>query len=528
MKRYLVISILAILAVTVYAQGEPAVVDGVTYEWYTNDLTHQYGYIAAGWDEQTPIQSLHIHSTINDGYEVLGIKNAAFQDNTDIVYLTIDEGLTFIGENAFSRCTNLKVAILPEGLESIREEAFAYCTGLSMMVIPSTVTDIQSHAFAGCTGVTDVYFLMTGADQLQAFDWWDGKYHEAPQEAGGMEFNTNAHTTVHLPAGTYDTYLQSGKLEAWLQAAEEDDNSYPLWWIVNYGVVGHDYTVSDDLAAIFIDKNGSLYAKDAGHWLTPDKAYPGETDYMLYSGLMNNHGNEYDQSNWVMLTHIGDGMVLNLKGSHITGGTITGTLIDKKNPTIQVSSEATLEKGDPATFTPNIYIAAAFMGRTQMGSDGKTYAFVQPKPQELIHMVWAIYNDNDQCFYLPKPEDGINTKQLVGGVAPCFDLNEEPEPQLVDGSIYVFDAINRRIVTAEQSRVSSRLNAPYTDGGKSDTFIVYPIQLPDEIITGQPDMSTSLKHHPTCWYSIDGFNLGTSRPTTPGLYINGTQKVVVQ
>ncbi len=113
-------------------------------------------------------------------------------------------------------------------------------------------------------------------------------------------------------------------------------------------------------------------------------------------------------------------------------------------------------------------------------------------------------------------------------MAPCFDLNEEPEPQLVDGSIYAFDAINRRIVTAEQSRVSSRLNAPYTDGGKSDTFIVYPIQLPDEIITGQPDMSTSLEHHPTCWYSIDGFNLGTSRPTTPGLYINGTQKVVVR
>ena len=31
--------------------------------------------------------------------------------------------------------------------------------------------------------------------QLQAFEgWWDGVYHDAPQQAGGMEFNTNEQT----------------------------------------------------------------------------------------------------------------------------------------------------------------------------------------------------------------------------------------------------------------------------------------------------------------------------------------------
>ena len=46
---------------------------------------------------------------------------------------------------------------------------------------------------------------------------------------------------------------------AWIPLVQ-DDNCYPLWWIVNYGVVGREYTVSDALAAVYVDKNGGLYA----------------------------------------------------------------------------------------------------------------------------------------------------------------------------------------------------------------------------------------------------------------------------
>ena len=59
--------------------------------------------------------------------------------------------------------------MLPEGLERIDEEAFASCTGLTTVTIPSTVTDLYAHSFTGCTGVTDVYFLMTDASQLDEF-----------------------------------------------------------------------------------------------------------------------------------------------------------------------------------------------------------------------------------------------------------------------------------------------------------------------------------------------------------------------
>lgn len=60
-----------------------------------------------------------------------------------------------------------------------------------------------------------------------------------------IEHNPDHGTLVHVPDGMYQAYRDSRKLEAWL--IEEDDNCYPLWWIVNYGVVGREYTVCDDL-----------------------------------------------------------------------------------------------------------------------------------------------------------------------------------------------------------------------------------------------------------------------------------------
>lgn len=179
MKKLLLIALLSVLTATVgHAANDGLVVDGVVYEWYENSIAHEYGYMAAGWDEKTPIQSLHIRGQVGE-YQVFGIANGAFEDNEDIVYLTIDEGITSIGQNAFFRCSNIEVAILPEGLEIIEEEAFAFCTSLTTMVIPSTVTEIQAHAFSECTGVTDVYFLMEDS-QLQDFEgWWDGIFRDA-------------------------------------------------------------------------------------------------------------------------------------------------------------------------------------------------------------------------------------------------------------------------------------------------------------------------------------------------------------
>lgn len=547
MKQFFLITLLTVLTATVGHAANEIIVDGVVYEWSSDDGA----YIVTGWDKETPIQSLHIRGVVND-LDVIAIDNAAFEDNEDIVYLTIDEGITSIGQNAFCRCHNIEVAILPEGLETIEEEAFAFCTSLTTMVIPSTVTEIQAHAFSGCTGVTDVYFLMTDVDQLNDFNWWDGVYTQpGEEEHGGMEFNTNQHTVIHVPAGIgmLQDYVDSEKFEAWLPLVQ-DDGCYPLWWIVNYGVVGREYTVSDDeIAVVYVDVDGGLYVKDDNHWLTPDKVYVGEIDYMMTTGLMNTLGNKYDQSNWVVLTNVGNNEnnedeLDSYTGKWIVGSSITGILKDKKNPVIELSNGAELIIGGDSPYQPNVYIPCSFMGRAQIGANDKTYAFVQPKPQELIHVEWTVYSEEEGCFYIPEPDEdyGINTMRLKGGFGVSYDLYENNDmPELKDRYIYAFDAINGLKTVSEPNENETKLKfghlkdevepqyKPYTDGGVSDKFIVYPLELPENPpMTGVPDIVDDFAQRNKVWYSIDGRFVGTTKPTVPGLYIYGNRKVIVK
>ena len=515
MMRHIILFTLIILTSWLSHAANDIVVDGVVYHWSNSDL----GYIVTGWDEETPIQSLHICGTFEDG-DVVGIQSGAFQDNTDIVYAKIDEGIIYIGENAFSGCENMKYVVLPEGLVTIEEEAFAFCSSLELFAIPSTVRNIEARAFMGCTSVTDVYFnitdeeaLMADPDDPDAFVWWDGWYqnifgdYQSYDPHGGIEFNrsllpdavihndytgedvTIEHnpdhgTLIHVPAGMYQTYVDSRKLEAWL--IEEDDNCYPLWWIVNYGVVGREYTVCDYLTGIYVDVNGDLYAKDDECWLMPDKAYPGEVDYMKNCGLLENHGNIYDQSNWVVLTGLETPEIY--KMYRIQGASITGVLRDKHNPVIEVSS--TPVKGDQSHYEHNIYITASLMSRTQVVNNGWTFAFVRPKPQEVAYYEWSVYYDNNE-FYMPAPdyEQGSNKYAIKGGMIIYDDLYEEPPmPYLYENGYYPFYAISR-YKTAEDMewRLSGPNRAvmtfePYLESGLTPWYDIYPLLLPDEPI----------------------------------------------
>lgn len=228
-------------------------------------------------------------------------------------------------------------------------------------------------------------------------------------------------------------------------------------------------------------------------------------------------------------------------GKWIVGSSITGTLKDKKNPVIEVRNGAELIIGSDSPYQPNIYIPCSFMGRAQIGANDKTYAFVQPKPQELIHVEWAICNDDDGCFYQPAPNGQANTQELKGGFQVCYDLfkaEAEDRPELIPSYIYTFDAINRLITDEEANETKSKFGRlkdgetqyePFTEGGLSDKFIVYPLYLTqDPLPTGVPDIVDDFAQRNKVWYSIDGRLVGTTKPTVPGLYIYGNRKVIVK
>ena len=70
--------------------------------------------------------------------------------------LEIEEGVTSIGDYAFSCFSALTNVIIPDTVTYIGSTAFMGCTGLTDISIPDSVTDIGSDAFRACTGLTEI------------------------------------------------------------------------------------------------------------------------------------------------------------------------------------------------------------------------------------------------------------------------------------------------------------------------------------------------------------------------------------
>ena len=93
--------------------------------------------------------------TIEDG--VTSIGNSAFADCEGLTSITIPDSVTSIGKNAFKSCRGLTNITIPEGVTSIGDYAFKSCSSLASIVIPGSLTSIGSDAFIYCNDLTSVY-----------------------------------------------------------------------------------------------------------------------------------------------------------------------------------------------------------------------------------------------------------------------------------------------------------------------------------------------------------------------------------
>ncbi len=78
-----------------------------------------------------------------------------YKYHSDIVSVTLPEGLTSIGNHAFNGFSCLTSLIIPNCVTSIGEGAFRYC-GLTSVTIPNSVTTIGNDAFNGCSSLTSL------------------------------------------------------------------------------------------------------------------------------------------------------------------------------------------------------------------------------------------------------------------------------------------------------------------------------------------------------------------------------------
>lgn len=149
-------------------------------------------YAISDFDDSERTAKIVIPSTYK-GVAVKYILNSAFTDSQGLQCVIIQDGISYIGEDAFYSCNELTEVRLPNTLTDLGKRAF-YETGLVSVTVPGSVQTVMNNAFAGCESLQSVK-LSPGAEDL-----YEGVFQ-----------NCTALTEVSLPATLKRIYASAFK-----------------------------------------------------------------------------------------------------------------------------------------------------------------------------------------------------------------------------------------------------------------------------------------------------------------------------
>ena len=87
---------------------------------------------------------------------VTHIGNYAFSSSGNVTSIFLPTTLTSIGERGIEVCSSLTSVTIPENVKTIVQYAFQSCENLTSVSLPTTLTSIGQRAFASCTNLTAV------------------------------------------------------------------------------------------------------------------------------------------------------------------------------------------------------------------------------------------------------------------------------------------------------------------------------------------------------------------------------------
>ena len=128
---------------------------------------------------------------------------------TTIKTVTIENGVTVIGKQAFYDCANLKSVTIPNSVTSIGDSAFQNCTNLTSVTIPDSVKTVNLYAFYSCAGLTTIYIPMHYDTESETYKKLDLSSVTIPKTATKLYYIAGAAegsiTPVTIDSVTYGT-----------------------------------------------------------------------------------------------------------------------------------------------------------------------------------------------------------------------------------------------------------------------------------------------------------------------------------
>ena len=259
------------------------------------------------------------------------------------------------------------------------------------------------------------------------------------------------------------------------------------------GAEGSVYQVNDEMVvAKKFQKAGKNYivVKDAAQAVRNFSTPVADDKFFNING---NKQEEYAQNNWMLVSLPVE--LYNQVNKKNTVTSITGTLTEKTN----VAMEATKVVFEDVIndFAPNTYCPINFMGASSVKGDNSayTYYFATPKANEYANVVWAVYDEYMDVFFLPSHKGSVNVQEFKAGFLVDYSLNSVDNPALTDGDVYSFEALVKEETLPSSSNIENA----------STKFVVYPLDLDaNKVATGVNDVNSAKEVKGVSYFNMMG------------------------
>ena len=204
-------------------------------------------------------------------------------------HVKIPDGISVIGEKAFSKCNFIETITFPESLQKIESYAFARCTSLKGTVkLPDAISEIEDYAFLYCTSVD--WIDMPRQTKLGKNVFYGCKFAEPFRDSG---YITSLKSIVLTLLAIAPGYVVLNQYESWICFVTSIISMGMLTILTNVFLKDSDQTrfeapivsgvslIARSISAIFIGINGNYFTAMCINYFASEKHWVNSTTFAI-------------------------------------------------------------------------------------------------------------------------------------------------------------------------------------------------------------------------------------------------------